>query len=291
QVDRELWQLSSPSYQRVTWLPNKFNHGTLGSIGVANFGYVGVESQPLGLNLGPFSGFVIRALGDGKVYKVIVRTDLYASAGIQFEANIQTQPNRWLTHRLPFSDFEPYKDGELVSGESTAALDRRNIQQLGVAYYRRPADGGGFILSLDYIKVYRTQLEPEFIYVSSASMPPGAPGATPEAIEPLRTSDPKAYVSARGEKVLRESGLTYTIVRIKGYNNAPGGIQAIRLQQDKQDLGLISRADLAEILVNSLLDPRACNLAFYASQGKFAPTAINPNRDLSTVFARMRPNT
>jgi hypothetical protein len=50
--------------------------------------------------------------------------------------------------------------------------------------------------------------------------------------------------------------------------------QAIKIQQDQEDVGTIARADVAEICVSCLLDARACNLAFYASQSKYAPTAI-----------------
>ena len=31
--------------------------------------------------------------------------------------------------------------------------------------------------------------------------------------------------------MLRKSGLTYTIIRVEGFNNLPGGIQAIEIKQ------------------------------------------------------------
>lgn len=47
----------------------------------------------------------------------------------------------------------------------------------------------------------------------------------------LKSKSPKCYYSARGEDLLRKSGLTYTIIRVGGFNNAPGGLQAIEVKQ------------------------------------------------------------
>lgn len=44
-------------------------------------------------------------------------------------------------------------------------------------------------------------------------------------------SNPKCYYNARGEELLRKSGLTYTIIRVEGFNNLPGGVQAIEIKQ------------------------------------------------------------
>ena len=47
----------------------------------------------------------------------------------------------------------------------------------------------------------------------------------------LKNDNPKCYYNARGEELLRKSGLTYTIIRVEGFNNLPGGIQAIEIKQ------------------------------------------------------------
>eukprot|EP00611_Tribonema_gayanum_P023340 TRINITY_DN488_c3_g1_i2.p1 TRINITY_DN488_c3_g1~~TRINITY_DN488_c3_g1_i2.p1 ORF type:complete len:550 (-),score=184.32 TRINITY_DN488_c3_g1_i2:320-1969(-) len=293
-MDRELWSLAKEA-ARLKWAPNKFDHGTLGGVGVQELGDLSVESPKLDLNMGAFSGLVVRLLGDGKQYRIILRTKLYETNGVQFESVVQTKPNKWQTHRLPFSTFEAHVGGTNIEGAQQVRLDRRDVKQIAVAYRRAPSDDGTFIVSLDFIKVYRTQLEPEFIYVSSAAVPPfegrGVHEYDDTVLAQLQARDKKAYWSAMGENALRKSGLTYTIVRVAGFNNAPGGIQAIKMQQDQDGVGLISRADAAEICVSCLLDPRACNLAFYASQSKYAPTAISPDKDMSAELARMRPNT
>lgn len=293
-VDRDLWTLSKPG-RGLKWGPNKFEHGQFGGMAISEFGDISVESPTLDLNLSAFSGLVVRILGDGKQYRVVLRTSEYEKTGVQFEAVAQTKPNRWQTHRFPFSTFEAHVDGANVEGSTLTRLERRDVKQIALTYRRKPADEGSFVVSMDYIKAYRAQLEPEFIYVSSAGVPPfqkrGLNEYDDEVLNKLKEANAKAYWSALGENALRKSGLTYTIVRVNKFNNAPGGIQAIKIQQDQEGVADISRADVAEICVSCLLDPRACNLAFYCSQSKLAPTVSSPNRDMSIDLARMRPNT
>lgn len=47
----------------------------------------------------------------------------------------------------------------------------------------------------------------------------------------LRINNSKCYYNARGEELLRQSGLTYTIIRVEGFNNLPGGVQAVEVKQ------------------------------------------------------------
>jgi hypothetical protein len=151
--DRSLFSLTK-SFDRVTWGPNKFGKGTLGGVNVQDFGDIGIESTPLKLNLREYSGIVVRLLGDGKPYRVVVRTGVYYETGVQFEVEIATQPNKWQTHRLPFSSFEEYKGSNRVDGTAQEVeLDRSDVRQFGVLYRRAPADPSIFIVSLDYIKV------------------------------------------------------------------------------------------------------------------------------------------
>ncbi|CAM9128472.1 unnamed protein product [Discosporangium mesarthrocarpum] len=290
QIDRDLWRLAEP-YAGVSWSKNKYGHGTLGSVKLITSGYITVESTPINLNLSGFSGLALRCLGDGKTYRLILRDQLYGKTGIQFEATIQTKPNKWMTHRVPFSIFQPFLNGEAVGAKAGIELDRSTMQQIGVAYKRTPTDSPVFILSLHYIKVYRTQLEPEFIYMSSAGIPPLTDSNYETELEALRTTSPKDYHCARAEEVLRKSGLSYTIVRVGGFNNAPGGVQAIQIKQDAENIGRIARADAAEIIVQCLLDPRACNVAFYTSTSPYAPSATDPTQKMTNLFGRMQPNT
>eukprot|EP00903_Cladosiphon_okamuranus_P020819 g19121.t1 len=289
--DRELWSVDAESQQSSMWKSNKFGYGTFGSTRMYEAGYATVESQQINLNLAGFSGLAIRCCGDGKPYRFILRDRQYDETGIQFETVIQTKPNKWQTHRLPFSSFDAYLNGQVVQAEAGMEVNRASVQQLAIGYKRQPIDPFNFILSLHFVKVYRTQIEPEFIYVSSAGVPPITDINYDRVLESLKDKSPKCYYNARGEELLRKSGLTYTIIRVEGFNNLPGGIQALEIKQDPENVTKVSRADAAEITVQCLLDPRACNLALYTTTARQAPSAVNPDQKMTTQLSRLRPNT
>lgn len=62
----------------------------------------------------------------------------------------------------------------------------------------------------------------------------------------------------RGELALMESGIPYTIVHPGGLRNDDGG-QGVLLKDSIQGFGTIARADVAEVLVQALLQPEARN--------------------------------
>jgi hypothetical protein len=55
---------------RLMWGPNKFEHGTLGGVNVAEFGDLAVESPQLQLNLASFSGLIVS--GPWRVWQVLL---------------------------------------------------------------------------------------------------------------------------------------------------------------------------------------------------------------------------
>ena len=91
------------------------------------------------------------------------------------------------------------------------------------------------------------------------------------------------------ENRLRSSGLTYTIVRPGVFTYDPGGNKAFTLDQGGNVCGAISRADVAEICVRALLDPRACNVTLDAFESMYASTATNPSQDDSSMLSRLQP--
>ncbi len=62
----------------------------------------------------------------------------------------------------------------------------------------------------------------------------------------------------RGEVAIMESGIPYTIVHPGGLRNEEGG-QGILIKDTIQGFGTIARADVAEVLVQALLQPEARN--------------------------------
>ncbi len=70
-------------------------------------------------------------------------------------------------------------------------------------------------------------------------------------------------VKGKGEEVLRRSGLRYTIVRPGGLTNEPFGQKGIKIAPaDALTSGSISRADVAEVCVQSLWNDAALNKTF-----------------------------
>jgi uncharacterized protein YbjT (DUF2867 family) len=101
-----------------------------------------------------------------------------------------------------------------------------------------------------------------------------------------------SIVKARGEALVRQSGLTYLILRPARLSDEPGGFARLEFSQDRVDSRrAISRADLAEVVVRSLLDPRACNLACSVSASEYAKLAgETQTQDISKMLEVLTPN-
>lgn len=77
----------------------------------------------------------------------------------------------------------------------------------------------------------------------------------------------------KGEDALRASGLTYTIVRPGGLNDEPGGQAGLQFDQGDRISGRISRADVAEVVIQALEHEAARNVTFEVIDGDgSAPT-------------------
>ena len=67
----------------------------------------------------------------------------------------------------------------------------------------------------------------------------------------------------KGEEYLRASGLDYTVVRPGGMRDYPAGENGILLlQQDQNGAGLITRSDVAAVMVECLANPHAVGKTF-----------------------------
>lgn len=77
---------------------------------------------------------------------------------------------------------------------------------------------------------------------------------TPEALPALANV---LRAKRRAEQALEASGIPYTVVRPGGLHNDPGG--EVLVQRSIPGFGRISRADVAEVLVQALLQPAARN--------------------------------
>lgn len=275
------------------------------------------DAEVTALDLGEYSGITVKAIGDGKVYTVTVRTAIFEREGIEYQADFPAPSNTFSTARLPFSSFSAYRDGRRVSGTDAPELDRRNIVGLAFSFYPLRNDPtkttGEFYLSVAHIKAYRKRDEPEFVYISDADVSGHWRRQMTEAVlssassvdeasnssvstvgedgESLQTTQKeRVQVKLEGEDLLRRSGLTYFIVRPGKLEDRPGGGR-ISISQDlpEDQVGAVSRTDVAEVVVSSLLDPRACNVACTLTSSEYAQVD-GKKQDISKLLEVMQPN-
>jgi uncharacterized protein YbjT (DUF2867 family) len=152
------------------------------------------------------------------------------------------------------------------------------------------------------VKAFRKRDEPEIIYISDAEAAAGdskedkgkrgtladaeAAAARAQAAPPISA---RAQVKLRGERMLRSSGLTYFIVRPTQLTDAPSSRRLSFTQGSGPVTGTVSRADVAEVAVRSLLDPRACNVACTITESDtVAPSMYE--QDISKALEVLQPN-
>lgn len=285
---------------QVKWIRNEFGHGVfVGKVPKINTAGVGGEAAIVssrlrsreepqtGIDLSAgFAGFIVRLVGDGSNYEVFVRTGAYDNTGIEYvcEFSTETKPysraektsrNKFITVRLPFANFKPVLRESLTSsGDSPVVppFQGSDVRFLGFRYrsasnprqteLQKAGDNVSFYIALAYVKVYRQQPEPEFVYLSDARIPPTVrngmvrhdqqkllteeevsnfdvvDGRTDggnsaglqildeqilKEVETLERSPEETYYKYQGEEILKGSGLSYTIVRVAGFNESPSG--------------------------------------------------------------------
>jgi len=203
-------------------------------------------------------------------------------------------------------------------------------------------------MALSYIKVYRAQPEPEFIYLSDARIPPviadgmvnhdrkmlltdndvdtendndesknkrkkqsGSSGENKkndrstetlfdekdlQRKSKLERSPEETYFKYRGEEILIKSGLSYTIVRVAGFNElSTSEASTIDLVSTNNDDGNsngngnnpivpVSRAEVAQVCVSALLDTAALNKIVYMTKKKVVGKNVLDEEDISAKF-------
>jgi uncharacterized protein YbjT (DUF2867 family) len=190
-----------------------------------------------------------------------------------------------------------------------------------------------FYMALSYIKVYRSQPEPEFIYLSDARIPPvihdgmvhhqrkvlqtdddalvpnRSEQEQPQQQQPqdgsaasetrlfdekylqrksrLERSPEETYFKYRGEEILIKSGLSYTIIRVAGFNElSTSEASTIDLVKSNTETTIVpvSRAEVAQVCVSALLDPFALNKCVYMTKKSVAGKNVLDEEDISAKF-------
>lgn len=121
-----------------------------GTVSLKNSGgFASVRSTPSPHDLTEYNGITLRVRGDGKEYKMNLRTEATLD-GVQYQAVFETQKNVWSEFVIPFSGFVPMFRGTRLP--SAAGLDIGNICSFGFLISSRQE--GVFRLEIDRIGVY-----------------------------------------------------------------------------------------------------------------------------------------
>jgi monofunctional biosynthetic peptidoglycan transglycosylase len=79
-----------------------------------NGGFASVRLAPERQSLAGFDAFVLRTRGDGKRYKLTVRTETGFNMPL-YQCTFTTKRGEWEEHRLPFKDFVPTFRGSVLT--------------------------------------------------------------------------------------------------------------------------------------------------------------------------------
>jgi len=119
-----------------------------GEVSLANRGgFASVRTAVAAGDLEGAAGLVVRVRGDGRPYRLRLRTDGNLD-GIAYEAEFSTEPGQWIELDLPFAAFRPVFRGRPVPGAPT--LEPGAVRQLGLMIADKKA--GPFALEIAWIR-------------------------------------------------------------------------------------------------------------------------------------------
>jgi peroxiredoxin len=113
-------------------------------------GFASIWSAGPARDLQEFDGLYIRARGDGRRYRLTVRTDFPIAAG-SYRREFGTTPETWIEVFLPFAEFEASSYGRPVAG--APPLNRARVASIGFLLADKKA--GPFALEVAWIKAHR----------------------------------------------------------------------------------------------------------------------------------------
>ncbi len=239
------------------------NNGGFASVRTRNF------EPPL--DLSDFEGIELKVKGDGKRYKFITRCEGKWD-GIGYCYSFDTVFNFPTTIRIPFQDLIPVFRAKTVGDADP--LDSSKVYSMQLMLSKFEYDGGlnpkfepgSFTLQVEHIKAYGGKAKPQFILISLAGVTrPGRPGINLEEEPPaVRMNDQLGGIltwKLRGEEVVKNSGLTYTIIRPCALTEKPGD-KILYAEQGDNIRGQVSRDAIAELCIQALQSPLAVNKTF-----------------------------
>jgi monofunctional biosynthetic peptidoglycan transglycosylase len=120
----------------------------IGTVSLENGGgFASVRSNAATRDLAGARALVVRVRGDGRTYKLRVRTTSSFEHGASYLASFPTEPETWQEIVLRPSDFVASRRGRVVP--DAAPLDLREVQSFGLLISNRQA--GPFALEVAWI--------------------------------------------------------------------------------------------------------------------------------------------
>lgn len=245
------------------------NSGGFASVRTRNF-------DPI-LDLSNYTGIDLRVKGDGNRYKFILRNETNWDS-ICYCYSFDTVANIEFTVRIPFAELIPVFRAKTL--KDATPFDPGQITSFQLMLSKFEYDGnlnpkftpGLFQIQVKSIKAYGGTKLPQFIQISSAGVTrPGRPGLNLDEEPPaVRLNDQLGGIltwKLRGEEVIRNSGLPYTIIRPCALTEEPGGKRLIFDQGDNIK-GKVSREDIAELCVNFLQEPQSRFVTFEVKESE-----------------------
>ncbi|KAF1867211.1 hypothetical protein Lal_00049640 [Lupinus albus] len=278
------------------------NNGGFTSIRTKNF------SEPE--DLSAYDGLEFRLKGDGRRYKLVVRTSRDWDT-VGYTVGFDTVKGEWQSIKLPFSSLRPIFRARTVS--DAPPFDPRNVASLQarlhlLMFSKFEYDGklnetfveGPFELPVSSIHAYiKEPITPRFVHVSSAGVTrPERPGLDLSKQPPaVRLNKELGYIltfKLKAEDLLRESGIPYAIVRPCALTEEPAGADLI-FDQGDNITGKISREEIARICVAALESPYASDKTFevksvipFSEPFTVDPANPPPEKDYDIYFKKLK---
>lgn len=269
-----------------------------GNVSVANSGgFASVRTKNFDppINLSGCEGVTLRVKGDGKRYKLFLRSDAVWD-GVGYSHSFDTVADTWINVRVPFKDLIPVFRAKVV--KDRPQIDASKVSSFQLMLSKFEYDGalnpsfspGAFELQIESINAYGGENLPRFVLVSSAGVTrPGRPGINLEEEPPaVRLNDQLGGIltwKLKGEDSLRNSEISHTIIRPCALTEEPGGKELI-FEQGDNIRGKVSRDDIAELCVQALQEAKASNVTFEVKSGENNISSV----DWQKLFANLEPD-
>ena len=272
-----------------------------------NGGFASVRTKNFSIpeDLSAYDGLELRIKGDGRRYKFMLRTSRDWDT-VAYTTGFDTVKDQWQSVRLPFSSLRPIFRARTVF--DAQPFNPGDIISLQLMFSKFEYDGklnptfveGPFQLPISTIRAYiKEPITPRFVHVSSAGVTrPDRPGLDlskqPPAVRLNKELDFILTYKLKGEDLIRESGIPYTIVRPCALTEEPAGADLI-FDQGDNITGKISREEIARICIAALESPYARDKTFevksvipFSEPYTVDPENPPPEKDYNVYFQTLK---